>query len=323
MHMKEFYIFCIIFSGSIVTLIFSIIQDSMGRKKIMIFTFIFLFFGFIFLFFFHTLGTQIFALMLFWGYKEIIYSIELILSNELLVNPIRKHSLNLYSIIACIGGILGNFLTYYLVNYINLHVILFLGFFLFTLMIFFFIPESPSYLLKHSKIDKLKKVILNIAKTNKIPEQKINLLMIDLDLVIKSKILFPIYLKDDQRDSKKKKELSVNISYWKYFSNKRACLYLIGLCFFGGLHYFNYYSFVLLSEKLKSFSIQGRLFVILCAKILGRMTMIVVLIYSNRKFLNYFISITIFIFSSLILIFSYVLKEETLNFIGMIFTGIL
>lgn len=66
---------------------------------------------------------------------------------------------------------------------------------------------------------------------------------------------------------------------------------------------------------------QGKLFVILSTIVFGRMTMICVILIANRKFFNYYISTSIFILSTLISILSYFLKQETLDNMGMVFTG--
>lgn len=161
------------------------VQDSFGRKKITAFTVTFLILGFIFLIFFESLLMQIFALMLIWGYKEIVYSILYVHSNELLVNPFRKHSTNFYTVIACLGGIMANFLTYYIDNYKDMYIIFFVGFLIYTILVFF-LPESPSFLLKNSKTTELKKVILDIADTNRLPVEKISSVMSDLECVIES-----------------------------------------------------------------------------------------------------------------------------------------
>lgn len=95
----------------------------------------------------------------------------------------------------------------------------------------------------------------------------------------------------------------------------------MGLSFFGALFYLQYYTFAILSEKFKSFSIQESVYIILSAKVLGRMTFIFVLLCTNRRTLNFLISGTILLLSSTILGLSFFVDERTLDLLGIFFSG--
>lgn len=96
---------------------------------------------------------------------------------------------------------------------------------------------------------------------------------------------------------------------------------LVGITTLGILNFFQIYSFVILSEKLKSFSIQQRNYVILLGKIIGRGFFFCVLPFSTRRFLNFLITSIILVLSFCIFIISYLVSEDSLKFTGIVFTG--
>lgn len=98
---------------------------------------------------------------------------------------------------------------------------------------------------------------------------------------------------------------------------------MCGLSFFGILFYLQYYTFVILSEKFKAFSIQESNYIILSAKIFGRMTFICVLFCTNRRILNFLISGSILLISAAIFVLSYTVRAKTLDLLGIIFSGTL
>lgn len=129
-------------------------------------------------------------------------------------------------------------------------------------------------------------------------------------------------MKDENKQVKKNKELSKDVSYCGYFSQKSELVKLIGITSFGIMTYFQYYSFVVLSEKLGAFSIQQRNYVFLVSKAVGRLTMFGVLPFATRRFLNFMISSVILLFSTAIFIISLNFSQETTNICGIVFTGI-
>ena len=78
---------------------------------------------------------------------------------------------------------------------------------------------------------------------------------------------------------------------------------------------------MILSEKLRSFSIQQRNYVVLLGKTIGRGSFFFILPFSTRRFLNFLITSVILILSTCTLIISFLVSEDSLNLIGIFFTG--
>lgn len=176
-------------TASIFTIFLSIIQDLFGRKKLLLYCFSLAFVGYLLGYFGNSFVVRLSGLMLLWSYMEVLSIAGVILANELLVNPLRKYSMNIFSITVCTGGVFGNFVTNYLDSFEPLILVIFLFYFFGFLMVMLLIPESPSYLLKQGKEQELKTVILSIAKTNNLGKEEIKKSMISLDSLIES-ILF-------------------------------------------------------------------------------------------------------------------------------------
>ena len=68
--------------------------------------------------------------------------------------------------------------------------IIFLSYFVGILMVYFFIPESPSFLLKQQKYSELRIIIKNIAKMNDLSQNDLENALAGVDLVIKSTFLY-------------------------------------------------------------------------------------------------------------------------------------
>ena len=85
--------------------------------------------------------------------------------------------------------------------------------------------------------------------------------------------------------------------------------------------YFQYYTFVILSEKLGAFTIQQRNYVFLYSKIMGRVTLFCVFPFATRMFLNFLISSVILVLSIGIFFISLNFSEDSTNLLGIVFTG--
>ena len=96
---------------------------------------------------------------------------------------------------------------------------------------------------------------------------------------------------------------------------------LLGITSFGIVLYFQYYTFVILSEKLESFTIQQRNYLVLVGKIVGRVTFFCVVPFSTRRFLNFLISSVLLVLSSTILWASYFFSGDAMNTVGVVFAG--
>ena len=120
---------------------------------------------------------------------------------------------------------------------------------------------------------------------------------------------------------KQNQKLSKDVSYWKFFSQKSELIKLIGITSFGIMASFQYFTFVILSEKLGAFTIQQRNYVFLYSKIMGRASFFCVLLFATRRFLNFLISSVILVLSIGIFIISLNFSQESTNLLGIVFTG--
>lgn len=111
------------------------------------------------------------------------------------------------------------------------------------------------------------------------------------------------------------------MSYCQYFSQKAELLKLVGITVLGILTYFQYFSFVILSEKLGDFSIQQKNYLVLIPQILGRGLFFVILPCATRRFLNFFISSVILGLSVCILLVSAFFSGGFIDLLGVAFTG--
>ena len=170
--------------GSIITIGLSAFQDLFGRRRLLLLSFILAVSGFMCVSSGTSLVVCLIGLILLWSYVEVSYIILIVLSNELIVNPVRKYVHNCFSIVLCFGGVFGNFLTHYLTSYQSLMTVIFFCYLLGFLLMTFLFPESPSFLLKQHKYEHLKQVIKGIASTNGLSQTDIDQALDDLDSVI-------------------------------------------------------------------------------------------------------------------------------------------
>ena len=189
-YLKELGEFLLMAMASILTLFLSVIQDVLGRKKLLLVCFFLCILGFFCMVLGQSLIARLFGLMFLWSHKEIVSIAMFVLSNELLVNPIRNYGHNYYSLANCVFGILGNYLTNYIDSYMTLIQIIFGVYFLALVLVMAFIPESPSFLLKQGKLQELKKVVTQIASTNRLSPNELESALHDLDLAIECIYLY-------------------------------------------------------------------------------------------------------------------------------------
>lgn len=112
-----------------------------------------------------------------------------------------------------------------------------------------------------------------------------------------------------------------HITFVSYFSEAKHFRHLLGLTLLGTLHYVQYYTFVMLSEDLKLFTMQQRNYLMLLARLTGRSSFLVVLLHASRRCLNFFISGSILAISSGMLVLSFLLEERLINVAGMAATS--
>lgn len=183
-HLKEEYQFYILLTASVMALFFTIVQDLFGRKKMILFCYILAVLGFISVYFSNLIGFKIIGLLCLWGFMEMVTPALALLSNELLVNPIRNFSFIFYTIMLCVGGLLGNYLTTKFTSYESLILFIFTGYTVTLVIVILLAPESPYYLLKSGKNEELRQVITRIGRYNRLNDEQIQKALLDVDNII-------------------------------------------------------------------------------------------------------------------------------------------
>ena len=124
-YLKELCEFLLMAIASIMTIGLSAFQDLFGRRRLLLLSFILAVSGFMCVSSGTSLVVCLIGLILLWSYVEVSYIILIVLSNELIANPVRKYVHNCFSIVLCFGGVFGNFLTHYLTSYQALKTVIF------------------------------------------------------------------------------------------------------------------------------------------------------------------------------------------------------
>lgn len=108
------------------------------------------------------------------------------------MNPLRKYGMNIFSIVICLGGLFGNFLTNYLGSFETLILVIFSFYLLGFLFVAGLLPESPSYLLKRGLARDLEAVILGMARTNRLDTDQVGRAVSDTYSVLRCIYLFTL-----------------------------------------------------------------------------------------------------------------------------------
>lgn len=176
--------------ASVAIIFLSILLDVFGRKKVFMITSLSVVLGCGLVCFSDLLSVKMIGLTLLWTFSEFNFVVLSLLSNELLVNPFRHYSNNTYSIFLCIGGLAGNFLTHYIRTYKQMVWVYFWGYSVAILLVYWFIPYSPSFLLKKGAYQELTLLIEHIGKRNGLSSLQLAQATSDLESVIKCRNLF-------------------------------------------------------------------------------------------------------------------------------------
>lgn len=171
-----------------VVLVLSSFQDSFGRKLLIVLVFIFAVVGIACVFWGNSLWVAVAGMILLWSFVEVTYVPAIVLSNELLVNPVRKYAQNFFSMLSVIGGVLSNFLTHYFDTYQSFMMMIFVCHLAGLFLILFLLPESPSFLLKQLKYGKLKQVMTEISKFSGLAPAGIEQVLSEVDSVIECNV---------------------------------------------------------------------------------------------------------------------------------------
>lgn len=82
--------------------------------------------------------------MLIWGNCQMVDSTAFMLINELTTGRVRHFANVFLGIALFLSGLLGNLFTVYLQKYSTLYLLVIAGFLVFYVLVFFFVPKSPS-----------------------------------------------------------------------------------------------------------------------------------------------------------------------------------
>ena len=197
---SEFFLYCgnsystesletvIFFVSSILLIIFMLLQNKFGSKNIIVSSFCLLALpGFICLTLVDNLELKTVGFSFLWAFVDILTSVSMIYSNELLVNPLRNISNIIYQMNYYIGGLITTFLSSYITHYKYLSLTYFVGYSICILIVAFFVPRSPSYLLKQKKNDELKTILAKISKVNNLPPEDFEMVQINLNSIFQCK----------------------------------------------------------------------------------------------------------------------------------------
>ena len=186
---KEIYQSIVFSIGAIISTLIHIFQDKFGRKQTILNGFIFNILGF-FIFIFYTGPlVNVFCILCIWICDDVLYNSVTVLSSELLVNPLRNRSINIFKIVFAIGGIAGLFTTNFYNHYEDMIIIYFFLSSLTIFLIYLYLPESPSFMLKQKRFDEVNNIFERICNINKMNEEEKNDFFIIYKRFIAGKIL--------------------------------------------------------------------------------------------------------------------------------------
>ena len=186
-YLKSLFESLTVFGFSFLAMVLMSFQDKYGYKKMTIYGFVFATFpGCILVVFIGNLHLKVLGLILVWGYINASFNLMTLLSNELLVNPLRNFSNVIGRLAYCSGGYLGTFLVGHFTDYRYIVSLYFAGFLSFTLLLVYLVPDSPSFLLKQKRNNELRSTVTQIAHSNGLSGDKLAAMLDQLDSVIES-----------------------------------------------------------------------------------------------------------------------------------------
>ena len=109
-YLKEWGIFVMLFGGSLVSLLFTFLEDIYGKKRVLMYSF-FLCIGFlIFMFLCSSIYLKVLSSLLILAICQIVNSTAYMLINELTTGRIQRFANTFFCVILYFSGLLGNFL---------------------------------------------------------------------------------------------------------------------------------------------------------------------------------------------------------------------
>ena len=189
-HLKELMQTVILFSSSVISSLVMMFQNKFGSKVTFLLSFGFITIpGLVCTVLVHGLAAKVVGIILLWAYTDILLTLGPVYANELLVEPYRSLSNGVFRFMHGLGGAFGTWMTLYLRDYRLIVCLYCVGYLVNNLMLAFALPQSPSYLLKQQKIDKLTQAITRIAGVNRFPEDKLQATLVNLDRIVESSVV--------------------------------------------------------------------------------------------------------------------------------------
>ena len=186
-HLKELLQAVILFSSSVISSLVMVFQNKFGSKVTFLLSFGFITLpGLICTVLVPGLAVKVVGIILLWAYTDILLTLGPVYANELLVEPYRSLSNGVFRFMHGLGGAFGTWMTLHLRDYRLIVCLYCAGYLVNNLMLAFALPQSPSYLLKQQKIDKLRQTITRIACVSQFPEEQLEAALVNLDRIIES-----------------------------------------------------------------------------------------------------------------------------------------
>lgn len=169
-YFKEWGIYLTFMISSLLSLVFLLFADSFGRKKILLVSYTICAGAAICIFFTSSVYSKVVGFTLLWSFHMILDITVFIFVNELTIGKVRRNANAILVSSMYLGGTLGNLVTSYLKNYYNLCILVFGGYFVFLVLLIFWIPKSPSLMLKIKAFEDFRKSVEYIRTVNKVEE---------------------------------------------------------------------------------------------------------------------------------------------------------
>lgn len=168
---RDSFEFVVLLFGSLTSAVFLLLADRLGRKVVILVNWLLVLVGSVCVLLIESVGFKVFGLVLLWAYLDTVLASCTILSNELLVNPLRNLSSVCFNCIHSLGGIVGTFLAFYLGDYRRVVLVYSLGFSVASLLLLLLVPKSPSFLLSKGRFEEFRVSLQSIVSLNAVPPE--------------------------------------------------------------------------------------------------------------------------------------------------------
>ena len=186
-HLKEFVQALTLFAASVTSSVIMMFQNRFGSKHILLFMFACIALpGFVCVMLVEGLAFKIAGITGLWAYLDLTLAITPVYANELLVEPFRNVSNSGFRIAFSIGAFFGTLMTVFLPRYKHIVCLYFSGHLVNNLLLLFWLPRSPSYLLKQNKTRELTQTVAEIASVSGFPGERLGAVLAKLDSIVRS-----------------------------------------------------------------------------------------------------------------------------------------